>query len=132
MSQGVGVFGTPGADDSERLFQLMSRCARLRELASGQGLTLADDPDSLAVLDRHLDAWNTEPPIHPFPEQDIGCYVGTVIVSHARDARWSVWPNGRPVVHLSSGVDLDVFKRVRRRLSGRRRTLTSIYLDAVR
>lgn len=96
------------------------------------GVTLADDPDSIAVLDRHLDLWETQPPTHPFLEHEMGCYVGTVIVGHARDARWRVWPNGHPVVHLSSGADLDEFRQVGRCLSNHRRTLTLIYVDAVR
>jgi len=126
------VFGTPGSDGGEQLFELLARCTRLRDLAISHGMTLVDDPDSLAVLDRHLDAWNTQPPTHPFLEHDIGCYVGTVIIRHVPGARWSVWPNGHPVVHLSSGADLDVFRRVGRCLSDHRRTLTSIYVDAAR
>lgn len=132
-AQGVGVFGTSqGAEGAERLSELLARCAKLRELATSHGVTLADDPDSLAVLDRHLDQWSTQLPLHPFLEPEIGCYVGTVIVGHASGARWLVWPNGHPVVHLSSGADLDVFRQVGRCLRNHRRTLTSIWVKAAR
>ncbi len=126
------MFGTPGPDGPQQLFEVLSRCTRLRDLANNHGVTLADDPDSLAVLERSLAEWNTHPPTHPFLEHEIGCYVGTVIVRNSHGARWRVWPNGHPVVQLSSGADLDVFEQVRRCLSNDDRTLTSIYVDAVR
>lgn len=56
------MFGTPGQDGPEQLFELLGRCTGLRELARSHGVTLANDPDSLAILDCHLDAWGTRPP----------------------------------------------------------------------
>lgn len=95
-------------------------------------MTLADDLDSLAVLDRHLDGWSTGPGNFPFLEHEIGCYLGTVILIHAPGTRWRIWPNGHPVVQLASGADLDVFRRVEHDRNHHRATLTSIYADAIR
>lgn len=39
---------------------------------------------------------------------EAGLFLGTVIIASVPRARWQVWPNGHPVVSLSSGHDLDV------------------------
>lgn len=57
---------------------------------------MEDDPDGLAVLDRLLDAWSTQPGIGACLGNETGYYVGTVIVKHVPGARWRVWPNGHP------------------------------------
>lgn len=96
IARSVGVFGTPGSGGPEQFFELLARCTRLRAWASGHGVTLADDPVSLPVLDRHLDAWNAQPPTHPFLEPEIGCCVGTVIVRHVPGSRWRVLAQRSP------------------------------------
>ena len=99
ITRSVGVFGTVGSDGPEQLSELVGRCTRLRERARSQGVTLANDAESLTVLDRQLHAWLTRSPTYPFLEHEIGGYLGTVILSHSPDARWRIWPNGHPVVH---------------------------------
>lgn len=96
IARSVGVFGTPGSGGPEQFFELLARCTRLRAWASSHGVTLADDPVSLPVLDRHLDAWNAQPPTHPFLEPEIGCCVGTVIVRHVPGSRWRVLAQRSP------------------------------------
>ena len=111
---------------------LLSQCAELRAWATVHGVTLDDEPESLSVLDRLLDAWNAEPQIRSVLVNEVGCYVGTVIAKHVPGARWRVWPNGHPVVQLPAGGDLDVIAQADPRLNDRCGTLTSIYVNASR
>jgi hypothetical protein len=61
---------------------------------------------------------------------EIGLYLGTVIVRNVLGARWHAWPNGHPVVRLHSGRELDVIALVGQRLRDGGPELLSIYSEA--
>lgn len=131
IARGVAVFGSPGFDEPDRLNKSLADCAALRSLASDHGVALDDEPDSLQVLDGHLQGWRTQPGIGPRLGNEVGQYVGTVIVKHIPGAQWRVWPNGHPVVRLSSGRDLDILAQVEQCVHDRHGTkLTAIYASA--
>ena len=39
---------------------------------------------------------------------ELGTYLGSVIVACVPDAVWTVWPNGHPVVTVAGGREIDV------------------------
>jgi len=130
IARSTAVFGSAGFDDPAQLLELLGRCDALRAWASNHGIVLDDGPDSLPVLDRQVDAWSAEPGIGPRLGNEVGHYLGTVIVKHIPGAVWQVWPNGHPVIRLPSARDLDVIAQVERRVTSHHGTLTSIYTDA--
>ncbi|MPZ67373.1 MAG: hypothetical protein GEU83_18350 [Pseudonocardiaceae bacterium] len=103
----------------------------LRTWASSYGVVaLIDDPEDLSALERHLDAWAIAPEIGPSLGNEVGLYLGTVIVKNVPGAGWLAWPNGHPVVRLQSGRDLDVIALADQRLAGEGWDLPTIYTDA--
>lgn len=110
VARGVGVYGSPGFDTPDRLDDLLSRCVPLRQWSNEHGLVLDDGPDSLAALDQRLDAWSADESHHGTVDlpNEVGIYLGTVIVKHVDGSHWRVWPNGHPVVRLRSSRELDV------------------------
>lgn len=99
----------------------------LRAWAGERGILLDDGPDSLAALDAEFDAWDDDARIGSPLGNEVGCYLGTVIVRHVPGAVWSVWPNGHPVVRLQSGRDVDVIAKAGNRLSSGKGSLMSIF-----
>jgi hypothetical protein len=63
---------------------------------------------------------------------EAGLYLGTVMVRNLRAARWHVWPNGHPVVQLSSGRMFDVVALVNQQASRGGVHLAGLYADAAR
>jgi Family of unknown function (DUF6278) len=109
---------------------LLGDCMRLRAWAQRHQLDLDDQPASLAALDQAF---------HARPEEavralnaDGGLYLGTVMVKNLPHAGWLVWPNGHPVVQLSSGRTLDVVALVERQARAAESHLADLYADAVR
>jgi hypothetical protein len=96
------------ADDPEGLAGLLAECDLLRSQASAAGLGLDDSVASLVALDQLLPRWRDDPETLPWLGNDAGLYLGSVIVSTVRGARWHVWPGGHPVVRLASGRDIHV------------------------
>ena len=129
IGRGVGVFGSSGFDEPDRLYEVLGRCPKLRTWASRHGLALNDEPDSLTALDQRLDGWGAEPEIGPTLANEVGTYVGTVIVKTRPGAAWRAWPNGHPVVRLPSGTEINVIAEVQRRIVTHSRTLTSIFTN---
>jgi hypothetical protein len=103
---GVPSPGTPPGT----LDEMLSECVMLREQAFDAGLVLDDSAASLQALDQLMPGWRDDPD----PEtaeglgHDAGLYLGTVIVRSIAGARWQQLPDGRPVVVLDSGRELDV------------------------
>ncbi|MEU6310847.1 DUF6278 family protein [Streptomyces sp. NPDC047014] len=96
------------ADDPEGVAELFSECAMLRAHARAAGLELDGSPASLEALDQLMPRWRRDPEVVPWLGNDAGFYLGTVIVRTVPEASWQVWPNGRPVILLASGRELDV------------------------
>ncbi|HUY17512.1 MAG TPA: DUF6278 family protein, partial [Acidimicrobiales bacterium] len=61
---------------------------------------------------------------------EVGKYLGSVIVNHVDGSQWKVWPNGHPVIQLRSGVDLDVIELANDRINHSGASLDSIYSTA--
>ncbi|MFF4579436.1 DUF6278 family protein [Streptomyces sp. NPDC001389] len=96
------------ADDPEGIAELFSECELLRDHARAAGLELDRTPASLEALDQLMPRWRRDPEAVPWLGTDAGFYLGTVIVRTVPGTGWQVWPNGRPVLRLASGRELDV------------------------
>jgi hypothetical protein len=93
---------------------------------------LSNEPDALATLDDVLDVWATDPSIGPLLANEVGVYLGNMIVGNVEGARWTVWPNGHPVVGLTSGRQVDVTDLVSQRLRSGGRSLPDIYEESMK
>lgn len=98
------------SSDPEDAAKLLSECELLREHARGEGVELDDTAESLAALDQLPPRWREDPEITPWLGTDAGLYLGSVIVRHVPGAQWQQWPDGSPVVRLSSGRELAVLE----------------------
>jgi hypothetical protein len=107
-------------------------CDGLRAWSSSHGLLLDDGPESLLELDRHLDSWNSDSSHHDAVDlsNEVGIYLGTVIIAHVNDAKWTVWPNGHPVVLLANGTELDVTRLTNDRFRHSGASLGTLYAQA--
>jgi hypothetical protein len=130
VARGVGVFGSPGCEDSDRLVAVLSAYSSLREWTTQCGVTLTDDLSSLVELDRYLDAWKVDSTISPILQNEVGLYVGSVLVRGTIGARWDVIPNGQPVIALIDGRHVDVLALVGQRLREGSPSLAAIFEDA--
>ncbi|WP_329125111.1 DUF6278 family protein [Streptomyces sp. NBC_01465] len=98
-------------NDPEGVAELLSECELLRARAGQSGLQLDDSPESLEALDQLPPRWRgatADPEELPWLGNDAGLYLGTVIVKTVSGAAWDVWPEGKPVVRLESGREIDV------------------------
>ncbi|MHB8380701.1 MAG: DUF6278 family protein [Acidimicrobiales bacterium] len=129
VARGVCVYGSPGFNSPDRLAELLHSCERLRTWSREHGITLNDDPESLALLDQRLDSWNSDPSHHGKVDlsNEVGQYLGNVIVKHIDGSQWKVWPNSHPVIQLRSGADLDVIAMANERVNHSGVSLESIY-----
>ncbi|HEY5265501.1 MAG TPA: DUF6278 family protein [Acidimicrobiales bacterium] len=129
IARGVSVYGSPGFDSPDRLKELLASCEQLRNWSLEHGLALNDDPESLTLLDQRLDSWNADPSHHGKVDlsNEVGKYLGNVIVKHIGASQWKVWPNGYPVIQLRSGADLDVIALANERINYSGTSLESIY-----
>ena len=98
VARGTAVFTSNGSNDADlpRDFHLPSE--RLRVWSRDHGVTLDESPESLSLLDGHLDAWNADATHHDKVDlsNEVGIYVGSVIVKHVEGAHWRVWPKRAP------------------------------------
>ncbi|WP_327288129.1 DUF6278 family protein [Streptomyces sp. NBC_01198] len=108
VPSGLAAFGSGQQPDPAMLAELLGECPLLRARAADDGVELDDTAESLSALDQLVPNWRDE------EEQaldrlgnDAGLYLGTVIVRTLPGAVWQVWPNGRPVVRLASGREID-------------------------
>jgi Family of unknown function (DUF6278) len=132
VARGVVVYGSPGFGDSESLRGLLHQCEGLRRWSRDHGLVLDDGPESLATLDARLDSWNSDPSHHGAVDlaNEVGMYLGGVIVRHVEGSSWRAWPNGHPVIRLRSGKELDVTRLSNDRLTHSGRRLQALYVEA--
>jgi hypothetical protein len=95
-----------------------------------QGRSLEETPETLAVVDGLLDGWAVDPEIGPRLGNEVGLFLGCVIVRVVAGARWHVWPNGHPVVRLPNGHEYDVVALVEQRLRANGPGLMEVLGDA--
>lgn len=107
LARGVAVF-SEGQHDPEAVAGLLSECELLRSQAGREGVELDDSAASLEALDQLLPGWRDDEEALSWLGNDAGLYLGTVIVRTVPGAEWDFWPNGQPVVRLSSGREFDV------------------------
>ncbi|MEV6314427.1 DUF6278 family protein [Streptomyces sp. NPDC051776] len=98
----------PSEVDPDGVAELLSECELLRSQAAAAGLELDDSARSLEALDQLLPRWRDDPEELPWLGNDAGLYLGTMIVRTVPGAAWQVWPNGKPVIRLASGREIDV------------------------
>ncbi|MFH8366800.1 DUF6278 family protein [Streptomyces sp. NPDC018031] len=94
--------------DPEAVAQLLSECELLRDRAASSGVELDDTPLSLEALDQLQPRWRDDPEELSRLGNDAGLYLGTVVVRTVPGAAWQILPDGRPVVRLASGREIDV------------------------
>jgi hypothetical protein len=107
LAFGVAVF-SDGDHDGEGIAELLSECELLRSQAHQAGIELDDSAASLEALDQLLPRWRDDEESLPWLGNDAGLYLGSVIVRSVPGAVWEIWPNGQPVVRLTSGREIDV------------------------
>jgi hypothetical protein len=109
VARGVAVYGVPHGPDLEHLDELLDRCERLHGSARAHGFALSSVAEDLELLDWAIDEWHRDGRIgHAALGNEVGLFLGTVIIAGIARARWPVRPNGTRVVHLASGRELDV------------------------
>jgi hypothetical protein len=137
LPRGVAVYGVPGRPDPEQLGELLGRCDQLRAFARAHGFELDGSPLDLGPLDQAIDEAVGQatsglggPSRIGAALAEAGRFLGSVIVATVAGARWRLWPNGHPVVHLASGRDLDVAAMASDRVSKGAPRLADVYADA--
>jgi hypothetical protein len=132
VARGVAVFTSKDSESSDVVIGALPDSGRLRQWSLEHGVVLTDDLASLEELDAHIDEWNADP-LH-FESVDlgneVGMYVGSVIVQNIAGARWRIWPNGHPVISLESGKECDVIALTNERIMRSTSSLASIYARA--
>jgi hypothetical protein len=125
------VFGPQGfLDDADALATLLGRRELLATWLAGLGRPFDETPETLAVVDGLLDGWAADPEIGPQLVNEVGLFLGSVIVRVVAGARWQVWPNGHPVVRLRPGHEYDVVDLVEQRLHANGPGLMAVLDDA--
>ena len=131
VARGVAVFGTVDyARNVDELNAHLGLCPALRSWAQGHGLALSGVPQDLRVLDDEIGEQDHDALMAALAN-DIGLFLGTVIIDNAAGARWQVWPNGHPVILTASGRELDVVAMANRRSSTGGPRLADVYADAI-
>lgn len=133
IARGVTVFGSSVSGRIETYDGTLPDSGRLKNWALAHGVVLADNATGLEDLDMHLDEWSADP-TH-FEQVDlaneVGIYLGNVIVQNVTGAQWKVLPNGQPVISLASARELDVISMVGDRSVNSKWSLSSIYTWAL-
>ena len=132
VARGVAVFGAADSVGSDLVIGALADSGRLRQWSLAHGVVLTDNLASLEVLDVHIDEWNADPKHHESVDlgNEVGIYLGNVILKNVAGTRWRVWPNGHPVIALESGRELDVTAIANDRLMHSGLSLPSIYARA--
>lgn len=106
-AEGAAVTGELPGDQSGAA-ELLAECELLREQARAAGIELDDSVESLTALDQLLPHWREDPDVAPWLGTDAGLYLGTVLVRAVPGATWVRWSDGRLMVRLPSGREVDV------------------------
>lgn len=81
---------------------------RLAGWLSEAGQTFRYDANGLASVEASIDSWNGNSDIAPMLANEVGTFLGTVLVKVVDGASWHVWSNGHPVVRVIPKRDIDV------------------------
>jgi hypothetical protein len=129
VARGTAVFGSRNVRNTNQPRDLHLSCDRLRAWSSDHDVALDDSPESLVLLDQHLDAWDADVTHHDKVDliNEVAIYVGTVIIKHVPGTHWKVWPNGHPVIQLPIGKTLDMTRMTGDRLSHAGPTLETMF-----
>jgi len=129
VARGVAVFTSSTSDTTNVVDGPLPNSHRLERWSLSFDVVLSDDLASLEAIDVHLNEWASDPSHHEHVDlgNDVGIYLGNVIVKNVAGSRWRVWPNGHPVIALSSEKELDVIAMVGERVLGSGGSLPSIY-----
>ncbi|MEU3553416.1 DUF6278 family protein [Streptomyces fragilis] len=122
---GAGDLAAAGA-----IAELLAECELLRAHAAGEGVELDDSPASLEALDQLAPRWRDDEETVLRLGNDAGLYLGSVVVRTVPGAVWEIWPNGRPVVRLASGRELDVVETGRGWATDGSPELSHVYAEA--
>lgn len=96
-----GRVGGPDFDqDPAGLAASLGRCSQLSRWLADRGGILTYATEGLLLVDAAIAQWREDPDITPTLGNEIGLYLGAVIVGQVPGVRWQVWPNGHPVVRL--------------------------------
>lgn len=88
MARGVAVFGSPGLDpDAATMRSLFGHHERLAEWLSKAGHDLTHDANCLAVVESSIDSWRDNTQIAPMLANEVGTFLGTVVVRVAEGAK---------------------------------------------
>jgi len=81
VARGVAVFGSPGLEpDAATMRSLFGHHERLAEWLSKAGHDLTYDADCLAVVESSIDSWRDNTQISPMLANEVGTFLGTVVV----------------------------------------------------
>ena len=132
VARGVAVFTSSTSEGTDVIDGPLADSGRLQRWSLAHGVVLADDRASLDAIDVHLDEWGADPSHREHVDlgNDVGIYLGNVIVKNVSGTYWKVWPNGHPVVALPSKGEVDVIAMVGQRVLGSGVSLPSIYAVA--
>ena len=112
------MFGAPGfADDPEGLAVLLGRHERITEWTRAAGLDLQVSASGLQTVDAMIDEWRDDESIAPALSNEVGLFLGDVLLHEVSGSHWHVWPNGHPVIRLKKGQEIDVTAQARTRAS---------------
>ncbi|WP_431945019.1 DUF6278 family protein [Actinacidiphila sp. bgisy167] len=118
------------AEDREGVAGLLSECELLRARAETEGVELDDTAASLERLDQLVPRWRDDPDEQSWLGNDAGLYLGTVVVRNVPGASWQIWPNGRPVILLACGRELDVVEAGHEWAQSGTPELSQVYAEA--
>lgn len=94
---GVGVFGSGGFEKNpEELTELLSRHERLAERLAADGVVLGYDAQGVALVEDHIDGWRGDPRFAPQLGNEIGLYLGSVIIASVQVLPGRSGPMGTP------------------------------------
>ncbi|MFJ5235040.1 DUF6278 family protein [Kitasatospora sp. NPDC088391] len=120
----------PEQERERAMAGMYAECGLLRELADSSGVSLDDTVDSLTDLDQLLPRWRDDPQVSQWLGTDAGLYLGTVIRRQVDGAHWELAPDGRPLMVLRTGFELDVTALGRGWAEQGSPQLSAIYLAA--
>src|SRR5258708_1432741 len=88
----------PACLSAARRRRAAGRCEKVRSWARAHGFTLNRVPEDQELLDQAIDEWGKEAQVAALGNE-VGLFLGTLIIVGVAGARWRAWPNGHPVVH---------------------------------
>jgi hypothetical protein len=132
VAKGVAVYTEKGSGVERDWDGPLGEEERLRQWSLDHGVELDGHAASLAVLDSRLDEWNADPSHHGKVDlgNEVGLYLGNVMLSDVAGAHWTIWPNGHPVIALASGRELDVVALANERLIHSGTSLPALFEQA--